>query len=122
MRLLLLICLAGSACEDDGPLDSEKDMAMSPDLGIAGDSCAAAVQCTMKCTGADAASCSASCFSKVGAAGQPYSQALLSCITNKCTSAGGDAGTPACDDPQSATCGACVQSKCLAEATACFMH
>ena len=122
MRVLLLICLACSGCEDDGPLDSEKDMAINPDLHVAADTCAAAVQCSMACMGAGAASCSAMCFAKVGTAGMPFSQALLGCIQMKCTSLGGDAGTPACDDPQSMTCGACVQSKCIAEATACLQH
>jgi hypothetical protein len=122
MRILVLICLASFGCEDDGPLDSEKDMAVNHDLNVAADTCAAAVQCTMMCTGANAAQCSAACFSHVSAANMQYSQALLGCIQMKCTSLGGDAGTPACDDPQSMTCSACVQSKCLAEATACLQH
>ena len=125
MRLALLALLAVAGCEDDGPLDSERDMAQAtaPDLtSVAAGSCAAAVQCSMQCTGANAATCSAACFGSVDSAGQPFAQALLDCIQVKCTSLGGDAGTPACDDPQSNTCSACVQSQCLPEATACFMH
>jgi hypothetical protein len=122
-RLLLMICLACTACEDDGPLDSQKDLstAASMDLTVA-ESCAAAVTCSMQCTGANAAQCSATCFANVGAAGKPYATALLDCIQMKCTSLGGDAGTPACDDPMSSTCSACVQSQCIAEATACLQH
>ncbi len=122
MRALLLICLACFACEDDGPLDSQKDMTTIQDLSVAADTCAAAISCSMKCTGANAASCSAACFQNVGTAGQPFAQALLTCIQTKCTSAGGDAGTSDCNDPQSATCSTCVQSKCINEATACFTH
>jgi hypothetical protein len=119
MRVVLLVFLAFASCEDDGPLDSERDMAMQKDLSVAGTTCAAAVQCSMACT---TPACSGACFANVSADSMPYSQALLTCIQNKCTSAGGDAGTPACDDPNAATCGTCVQSKCLAEATACLGH
>jgi hypothetical protein len=123
-RLLLMICLACAACEDDGPLDSEKDMAtnsVNVDLTVT-DTCAAAVQCSMMCTGATAGQCSATCFGNVGTAGKPFAQALLTCIETNCTSLGGDAGSPACDDPMSATCNSCVQVKCIAEATACLQH
>jgi len=123
-RLLLMICLASFACEDDGPLDSQKDLAtnsVNVDLTVS-ESCAGAVQCSMQCTVANVAACTAACFSMVGAAGLPYAQALQGCIQTKCTSLGGDGGSAACDDPGSQACNACVQAKCIAEATACLAH
>jgi hypothetical protein len=124
MRLALLLLLSVAACEDDGPLDSEKDMTMTVthDLSTTGTTCAAAVQCSMACTGATAATCSSACFSNVTADAQPYATALLGCIQNKCTPLGGDGGTTDCSDPQSTTCSACVQAKCLSEASACVAH
>ena len=124
MRLALLLMLAVGGCEDDGPLDSEKDMTMTVthDLSTTGTTCAAAVQCSMACTGANAASCSAACFTNVTSAAQPFATALLDCIQNKCTPLGGDGGSTDCSDPQSTTCSTCVQSKCFNEAAACVGH
>jgi hypothetical protein len=123
MRALVLICLACFACEDDGPLDSEKDMAQIQvlDLSAVG-TCANAIKCSMACTGASAGTCSAACFSNVDSAAQPFAMALVTCIEDKCTSLGGDGGSTDCDDPSSTTCSTCVQTKCLSEATACIMH
>jgi hypothetical protein len=123
MRALVLICLC-FACEDDGPLDSEKDMAQiqMPDLSAGTATCFAALKCSMACTGASAGTCSAACFGNVDSAAQPFAMALLTCIEDKCTSLGGDGGSTDCDDPQSTTCTTCVTSKCGSEATACAMH
>jgi hypothetical protein len=124
-RLLLMICLACVACEDDGPLDSDKDMATGPNMTVdltVAEGCAAAVQCSMQCPVANVAQCTTACFSMVSAAGLPFAQALQGCIQMKCTSLGGDMGSAACDDPGSQACNSCVQTKCLAEATACLQH
>jgi hypothetical protein len=96
---------------------------VQPDMTmVAGTTCAAAIQCSMACTGSNAQQCSAACFAAVDPSAQQYSMALLTCISQKCTSLGGDAGMPACDDPQSMACSQCVQSACFPEASACFTH
>jgi hypothetical protein len=124
MRVTLFACLLFAACDDDNQMMANPDLAVvtQPDLTPAAGTCAAGLECVMACTGANAVGCGAACFNMVHTENQQYFQALIDCIQTKCTSLGGDAGTPACDDPQAATCGPCVQSKCSSEAITCFMH
>ncbi len=122
MRLALFVCLVMIGCDDDNPMMPSPDLAVvtQPDLTPAAGTCAAGLQCVMQCTGANALGCGSDCFNMVSTANQPYFQALIDCIQLKCTSLGGDAGTSACDDPQAAACGTCVQAKCANEALNCI--
>jgi hypothetical protein len=128
MRITLFACLMATlflgACDDDNQQMMSPDLAVvtQPDLTPTAGSCAAGITCVMGCTGANALGCGTNCFNMVSTANQPYFQTLIDCIQLKCTSLGGDAGTADCDDPQAATCGQCVQSKCVNEAIACFQH
>ena len=122
MRLTLFACLLLCACDDDTAMMMSPDLAVTADLTPAAGTCAAGLQCVMGCTGANALGCGASCANMVSMPNQQYFNALVGCIMTNCTSLGGDAGTSACDDPQAASCGQCVQSKCSNEALACISH
>jgi hypothetical protein len=129
MRAAIVFVFLGAflfaACGEDVAPMNNPDLAVniSPDMVmVAMTTCGEAIQCSQACTGSNAQTCSAACFGNVTPAAEPYATALLNCISQKCTSLGGDAGIPACDDPQSQACADCVQTACFPEASACFTH
>jgi hypothetical protein len=122
--LSLVLGLLGLGCGDDGANNgADLSQNLAPDLAVADDSCAAALDCTRtQCTAANAQTCGFACAGSVSATAQPLLQAIIDCIDNQCTSLGGDGGTSDCNDPQSSACASCVQSRCASQAADCLSH